>query len=58
MSKELKEQYAHLPHVKKVWVRGEDVYLAKVHGSVEVSLEEIEETKEKQKPGRKTKNEE
>ena len=53
MSKELKEIYAHLPHVKSVWVKGDHAYLTKVHGAKEIFLEDIQEEKAaKQKPSK------
>ena len=44
---DLKKQYAHLPHVKKVWVKNSDVYLVPVNGGELVDLTEIKSQDEK-----------
>lgn len=52
---ELKSQYEHLPHVKKVWVKNEQVYTSPVHGATEIDLtetnsQEVQETAPIAKP--------
>ena len=40
---EIKTAVAHLPHVTKVWIKGREVYIHKVKGSVEHDLtQEVE----------------
>lgn len=51
---QLREQYKDLPHIKSVFVKGDDVYLVKVHGSKEVSLV-AEEKKSDESPKQKKK---
>ena len=36
--KKIKEEYSHLPHIKKVWVKAGHVFLSKVKGSEEIDL--------------------
>ena len=60
MSKELKELYAHLPHVKSVWIKGDHAYLVKVHGAKKIFLDDVqvqEEKQAKQKPSKIKKEE-
>ena len=39
---DIKKQVAHLPHVKKVWVKGNDVYIQPVKGATEHDLTQEE----------------
>lgn len=53
----IKEQVAHLPHVKKVWVKDGDVYIHAVKGSKEIDLsEETKEIKLQEEPAKPKKN--
>lgn len=53
---EIKSQYAHLPHVKKVWVKGNAVYLVPVAGSEVIDLSTDETQLQDEKPVKPRKN--
>lgn len=36
--KKIKAEVAHLPHIKKVWIKNGEIFLSKIHKSEEVNL--------------------
>jgi len=47
---DIKKQLVNLPHVKKVWVKGSDYSLVKLHGWDEVDLEQEPVQEQEQEP--------
>lgn len=51
---DIKREIAHLPHVTKVWVKDNQVFIHKVNGAIEHDLTQVEE--KPVKPSKKLKD--
>jgi len=46
--KKIKEEYSHMPHIKKVWAKSGQIFLSKVKGSEEIDLTKANTESEKE----------